>query len=426
MNIEDKKTNKKQWWKNNWLVIATIIIGVSLITLGFLTPVIFNLSKLSWLAEYYSLEDGKEISQNFANYFAPFIGLLGVVLTFAAFYIQYRANIQVQKQFEFQKTSEHFYKMLDIHKANVEEFEIDCYDRKDNDQYRLNANSSTSFEKCIDDIINSKYIIREFKDYTLEELVDEICGQNIKPTSSGFNKEKITGRHVFTLILIDLHLILELISTINKEYLKKRLCKKDISKLAYKIFFWGTNSSHIGGGYENEEDREFIRKMLNHIKKQFENNKGAKYNFTYTTNESEKSISVNFIPFSGHSTKLAHYYRHLYQTVCFLHQSFKDNLITSLELKSSLKTLRAQLMNEEVLLLYYNYAIGFGGNWERNDKNYDHAFFTNYDMIHKIPLRDYIHEFVKHPTTKFNNFIKNMQSIDESFRMFEWDEGSQL
>jgi hypothetical protein len=423
MNITEKKNTKKEWLKNNCFVIFLILFGLLLIGLGISAPIIFNRPAPEWLSDRYILKDYNEISQSFGNYFAPFIGLLGVFLTFAAFYIQYRANLQVQKQFRFQKTSDHFYKMLDIHIANVSEMEIVSYYRDNQKEYKLNNNNFSSFEKSINHIIRPNQKEQNSQDFSKDKFVKKICSQEIKSKRDEFTIEKIYGRRVFILMEKDLHLSIELISAINKNCLEERLDSEMITRLAYKIFFWGTNSSHIGGGNEENKDREFIRKTLNHIREQFRNNKGAKYSFGYKTNEEKRNVSMRFIPFSGHSSRLAHYYRHLYQTVRFLDESFKNNLITSHELKSNLKTLRAQLMNEEVLMLYYNFIIGFGHNWERNDKEYNHTFFTDYGMIHNIPLRDNVHKLVKNPIKQFNTYISKMKSMDKSYRMFEWDEG---
>ena len=49
------------------------------------------------------------------------------------------------------------------------------------------------------------------------------------------------------------------------------------------------------------------------------------------------------------------------------------------------------MSNQEQLLLYYNYRIGFGGKWDKRydrdkDNRGEYEFLTTYKMIHNIPL----------------------------------------
>ncbi|MFE3866485.1 putative phage abortive infection protein [Flavobacterium sp. LS2P90] len=54
----------------------------------------------------------------------PFIAISASILTFMAFYIQYKANQEVQKQFRIQQFESQFYEMLRLHKENVNEVSV--------------------------------------------------------------------------------------------------------------------------------------------------------------------------------------------------------------------------------------------------------------------------------------------------------------
>jgi hypothetical protein len=112
-------------------------------------------------------------------------------------------------------------------------------------------------------------------------------------------------------------------------------------------------------------------------------------------------LSFNYKPFSGHQSILAHYYRHLFQTVKFITKQ-NESLISYESKRDYLRILRSMLSNHEQILLYYNWLSGFGAKWEKKretyhlDKSYnnsDNRFFTDYRMIHNIPEQMVIDNF---------------------------------
>lgn len=62
----------------------------------------------------------------------------------------------------------------------------------------------------------------------------------------------------------------------------------------------------------------------------------------------------------GHNVLLGHYYRHIYQMVMLM---IKENSITEDERYSYAKQLRAQLNDDEQILLYYNAMSELGEEW---------------------------------------------------------------
>jgi len=422
MNIQEREISRREWLRSNRFLIWVIVVAIIFVLIGALAPIIFNRPVPTWLSDKFNLNEYSHVGQNFGNYIGPFIALAGVLLTFVAFYVQYLANIEIQRQFSFQKTAEHFYKMLDIHISNVREMEMTSFNKKEYGvKYKVDNHNEEKFTRAINNIIDSNLLFTQFQNLSDQDLLKEIKNQKITSTDSHFEEEKTKGRRVFLLMEKDLHFSIYLVGKINKKYLNKRLSKSEVTQLAYKIFFWGTGSRHIRGGAEREEDRVFIDGLLNAVRKLFRNNKGAKYVFSYKTHDKKRTISLKFIPFSGHASRLSYYYRHLYQTVKFLHSSFEQNLISPLELESNLKTLRGQFMNEEVLLLYYNYIIGFGGNWDKKGRN-NYSFFRDYGMIHNVPLYDIIPKKVTKPENHFKDFIAEMQIENPDYRMFEWEQ----
>ncbi len=166
----------------------------------------------------------------------PILGLFGIIVGGLAFYAQYEANKQVQKQFKIQQFESQFFEMLRLHKENVNEISIA---RK----VRLRQR----FKK-----VQDQYI-------------------------------EIKGRKAFEEILIELEKCYEAAKMAfpnkDKEYWLNR---------AYSVFFFGINSDENGikRSFYDEKKQKQIEKIsetrfLNNIKVKF--NSSSRYLDGYAT-----------------------------------------------------------------------------------------------------------------------------------------------
>ncbi|AWL78752.1 putative phage abortive infection protein [Capnocytophaga canimorsus] len=103
-----------------------IISSIACIVFSVISPFIFTRS--NWFG--FDFSKTGEIGDTIGGLTSPFIGVAAVFVTGLAFYIQYKANEEVKKQFEFQKFESQFYEMLRLHKENVNEIEIETIDGK--------------------------------------------------------------------------------------------------------------------------------------------------------------------------------------------------------------------------------------------------------------------------------------------------------
>ena len=78
------------------------------------------------------------------------------------------------------------------------------------------------------------------------------------------------------------------------------------------------------------------------------------------------------MPFEGHQSRLAHYYRHLYQTVCYV-----DNQTLKIDKYEYVKTIRAQLTTHEQALLFINSLTPMGKGWNAKDLLVRYRFIKN-------------------------------------------------
>ncbi|MCH5715566.1 putative phage abortive infection protein [Niabella hibiscisoli] len=121
----------------------------------------------------------------------------------------------------------------------------------------------------------------------------------------------------------------------------------------------------------------------------------------------KKAVFIQvYQPFTGHGTKIGHYFRHLFQTVEYVDR--QDNPLFTETIKYSyLKTLRAQLSNFEQIILYYNSMSLLGNDWIKKE------YIKKYKLLINLPLS--FADFGIEPEEKFKDEIK----ADRDF--FDWN-----
>jgi hypothetical protein len=335
VNQEKIDNNKTQ--QLDWKIYVSLIIVLVLVLISFISPFIFTRASIN---SDFDFSKTGSIGDTIGGLMNPFIALAGVIVTGLAFYVQYKANLQQRKLFEeeqienkrqlqeqinnqnkqnqIQQFESQFYEMLKLHRENITEMKINGYDFEENK--------------------------------TLKKV------------------EQITeGRKIFVTMKTEFECILSL-------YCSNRKLTKDGFQKCYELFFSGLDmfeKTHI-------DEIEFVNNLREARKKHEYPNKSI------TTNKKRKEflpsvqLKFNYKPFSGHSSRLGHYFRHLYLIVKSIVNS---EIIENYEEKMRyLKILRAQLSNHEQILLFYNWLSDYGSSWE--DEN--HSFFTEYCMIHNL------------------------------------------
>lgn len=324
----------------NILIIVAAFLLITSMLLFFVGPELIE-------ARYYSISDRAERGQmgdSFGGTMGPVIAWIAAILTFAAFYIQYEANKEQRSQFAKQandtvieRFESRFFELIRLHRENVEE-------------------------------------------------------QNIQ--------DIIKGRKVFTTYYFELryiYLVLESLHDNNPPV--QLLTKQELTNLAYLIFFFGighvTKSvfEHIAPKYVKES---FFIKTLERLEKEKNEYKNIASEIERAKtrpgwempilkdlvieHNGKKAIFMQvYQPFTGHGTKIGHYYRHLFQTVKYV--ATQEHKLFTPKLKYSyVKTLRAQLSNFEQVLFYYNSVSILGKAWIKN------KYIKDYKLIINLPL----------------------------------------
>ena len=372
------KTLKELWLsldgkEKKYLKIGLILIfGVGFTSI-FILPILFSLpAPYKWM----NFTQTGAIGDTINGISSPFIALIVAVLTFLAFYIQYKANIQQRQQFKeeldrqnneakeqdkiwkTERFENRFFELIKLHKANVSEMNIG------------------------DSVLGSKCFVPMF--YELR----------------------------YCYIIVD-----DFVNAVHPEEKKEyEYANIDLMSLSYKIFFYGIgpspekqylNSLTVGEHHLFLQIKTFIEKLQQKANEFFKKNPAEKY---YVPGEpitgfsDENRVEFYYYPYDGHVNRLGHYYRHLFQTVNYV---ITQDFLNEDQKYSYIKTLRAQLSNFEQLLLYYNALAWFDDQWKEA--------FTTYRFIKNLPLP--LADFYIRPEKHFEKEIKELEA--KGISMFE-------
>ena len=343
----------------------------------------------------------------------PFIAIAAAIITFAAFWVQYKANMDLRE--EAKKDREQAKK-----------------DREDNQEERVKAEKRNRKQQIISRFYEMLQIHRE----NVKELEWNQQIHYEKDERSNYQENECIqkrGRQIFYYYLIEFDFIYLIVKGLYPE-----LRIEDRVKKAYNIF------------YKNVEDERFDFKKRERVREFIQNNehvwagaidKVCNIFGDYKMKREDLDQLINHKDyfklqplFKGHFDELNNYYRHLFLTVKTIAKEKKDYL-TYAEKRDLLRILRAQLTNTEQIMLFYNWFSGNGRQWEQDNPNGNH-FFTKYRMIHNImPSRiiptsyfnaigDEYGKFIEYfKTEPIYSFIKEYCSKDDPMFEFEDWEG---
>ena len=354
--------------------------------------------------DYYVIQKNQEsfqlgdIGDFLGGYFGVLLGFAGIAFTFIAFYVQYMANKEVQKQFRLQQFETQFQKLIDIYLNNKDKFEIIGYKNPDNLEEDLNMNRGTNLL----DKLKSILIIKRGRSGL--SYFAQPSQPFLTPTNSNriFIDYNTKDQIVFQKMLVELKCVYRVFLEAYKEKNGKKehdlsdVTKKELFSLSYKTFFKGLNKfskEYSENNTISAIDKDVIvysfsiLKELRNIYK-FDGTK-LYVNFYKDSNDQWKNLwlKVNYEPFKGYLHFLPQYYRNLYTMVKFV---INDNLDLKLDDDNKLKylrILRSTMSDYEQTMLFYNWYSGIGEDWE----NDDNQFFSKFKMIHnmkKITLID--------------------------------------
>lgn len=298
------------------------------------------------------------IGDTFGGSMGPPIAFIGAILTFLAFYIQYRANDQQRNDLKMERFENKYYELLKLQRANVEEMDIA---------------GRISGRKCF---VPMFYELRYI--YTLVKLT-------------------IESQHTM----------------LSMQYYEE----VNVMDFSYKIFFYGigynSEKNYVSDFNEIELSLfEIVKENLEQGQKEFENSLKINPSMRYCTHKMPLTGKADFLtidffyyPFDGHLNLLGHYHRHLFHTAKFI---ISQDFIREQEKYQYIKTLRAQLSDFEQLMLYYNSLAWFKTDWNE--------LFTDYMLIKNLPIP--LADFDVRPEERFKDDIVRIMR-ERNVHLFE-------
>lgn len=272
------------------------------------------------------------------------------------------------------------------------------------------------------------------KQYALEHFENkyyQLLNIHIKNANDLSLKEN-RGKRVFALIFKEFGLIKNDIYNHlknNSDYNKIDEKELLLIKAAYIVLFFGlgSTSSRIVKAYwdkdkdkDKDEDEEFLNSYIlaGQLFKieNFSEILSHEYGSDYIS-EVNKKDKLGYSWKDGHVSRLAHYYRHLYQFVKFVDES---ELISEDEKYEYVKKIRAQLSNHEQALLFLNSLTPMGKDWwleTEKGKGVETSFMWKYRLISNIP-----EDFFDPQYFDITKLEIDKKKLEKGY--FEWQRGS--
>lgn len=228
--------------KLSYLYIILGVLGFVLIML----PMIFYSND--------KLENIGIIGDTVGGILNPIFAVPATILTFLAFWVQFKANQEVQHQFKIQQFESQFYEMLRLYRANVDEISIG------------KIKGRKCFARMLDEF---KFIYYETEFYFRDTELHETFIHEISYYIFFYG----VGNNI-----------------------------REILYSKYENFNINTNIDNLIDRLERYKNEHISQGFITFID---DNAQTREYNFQYT-------------PFRGHVSRLGHYFRHLFQTISYI------------------------------------------------------------------------------------------------------------
>ena len=318
-----------------------------------------------------------QVGDTIGGVMGPFIALIAAFLTFMAFWIQYRANEKqnaiAKKQLEIAELQMTMTKEQEG-KYAIERFEntlhqmLDMYS-KNSDAVKVGGlTGKEAFEEMAAELFYIYYVLdKKLRKIILDhsKIIDDNRRDNIAK---------------YATILFD----------------EKEKRKMFLTRLAYDLFFYGTNVVDLDKVYHGREELHLANELLSQLQKlAYHSTDTVTYRSKLKRLTTPPIDKINIDEYSahyqmalGHNAQLGHYYRQLLQIVKYISET--PIILEECQKYNYAKLLRSQLCDAEQILLFYNSLSIMGMAWnERHGTETDNistwCYILRYRLIKNIP-----------------------------------------
>jgi len=369
----------------------------SLLAFGFVVAGICYLPSLfTSHSQDYNFTNTGQIGDTIGGTMGPFVGIAAAMLTFLAFWVQFKANEQQKMDLNDQKDRSNlenfqntFFELIKLHKENINELSYD----KSNGVTIVRTENRRVFRAIINEFVLCYNEVKHFSDSINP---DDYLHEEYKKELSNIILKKNISVDIIDLVKIDIAysviffgfgnqaesvLLDRFGKKYKKEYFEKLLLFLKLKPKAEETAFevW-----KVIRNYNNEKLKLLIDEL--HIIK---NDKSYDGKISQMGNKILASNIKRFY-YDGHQHRLGHYFRHLFQSFNFLDQTNSDYLSDDRKYFYG-KIFRAQFSTYEQTLLFINSLSTLGMKWEfkfPNDKNFNNhtrGLITKYNLIANLP-----------------------------------------
>lgn len=335
--------DRQKWFEN--LNIGNVLLfgGVLMVISYLIVPIIMN---LMYSGGMYNDHSG-HIGDTVGGTFGPFVGGIGVVLTFLAFWVQYQANQQQKRDLQIERFESRLFSMLETHRNNVAEIKV-------------------QFQFLV--------VIPEAKGNGSR------AGNNADSKQEGhyeLQTHSYEGRAAFVAMSGYLRELFKFLEGKRNDFDKsgkKVTDDKVLYEIVYLIFFSGCSdwTVTVGKRFKTIGENSFLKEAVDAIKTEARARDRAPYDFlgaripenslSDATLKADTHSALNpKYPFGfDHAAWLSHYFRHLFMMIEYVH---KQDFLDYDQKYEYVRQIRAQLSNHEQLLIFYNALSVFGRPW---------------------------------------------------------------
>lgn len=356
--------------------ITLILLVVTLCGILFLGFIFVNRAEDWWGNGI--MKDNGAIGDYFNGMIGPFIAFASVITTFAAFYIQFRANEEQKKALADQG------KQI---KEQQEQQRIDRFEQRFFEMLRIHRENAAAMH------IKAK----PFMYYSTKEGVEWGNPLEYRPNE------------VVRIITTEFDLVYTLHVLLNEKQLI--VCEEpfEVASMAYDLVFAGAMKELKNAIDERPERMEYFfnpdseykydEALLDFSTRVFSPREGRKFLKEFESIYEKFPDSSNCPKvLRGYSGLLSTYFRHAFQMFAEL-DSFISPAFGDEERKRFAKLFRAQLTDEEQRMFYYNSLGTAGKDWWKK------GYITKYQLIKNVDLSQIPKEIS--PVLLLNDYLKN-------------------
>lgn len=173
----------------------------------------------------------------------------------------------------------------------------------------------------------------------------------------------VSGRKLFVVLIREFRSALEVVRRVA-DTRNEGLNQRQFIRITHYVLLFGTgpNSTRMLTQSLTDFQDAFIHALV----KEFEKPE--------VKEKAQADRKLGYVPFEGHQSRLGHYFRHLYQAVCYV-----DKQSIDIDKCEYVKTIRAQLSTHEQALLLLNSLTPIGASWWKQ------KFIERYRLVRNLP-----------------------------------------